>query len=462
MMKTTVLLFLFSVSLAAQAPKPANQACGACIRADEEFLANDALRGRGSGTEDEHIAAAYLGSELRRYGIEPAGDGGSYVQTVTISTRTVTGAPKLTVGATGQQTEFVHGKQIVVSAVGQDHVVAPLHKLMSAKGSLEKGDAVFISPSMCTGQGCLRSLTSLVNAGAAILLIPAGTGMDQQWQRLASRLPGAVVDMGGPAAGGTARVSIVFLDNEVTKTLAAAPDNTEINLFAELGPPQVQHTWNAAGILRGEDPDHAVLLSAHLDHLGVGQPVGGDAIYNGADDDASGCTAVLEMAHALGAGPKPKRTVLFVMFGSEEKDGFGARWWLDHPTVPLDHLIANLEFEMIGRADKAVKPDELWLTGWERSTLGPELARHGAKLVQDPHPAENFFTRSDNIALARRGIVAQTVSSFGLHNDYHRPSDDLQHLDFAHMEQAIGSMIEPVRWLVNSDFVPQWNPGGKP
>jgi Zn-dependent M28 family amino/carboxypeptidase len=109
-----------------------------------------------------------------------------------------------------------------------------------------------------------------------------------------------------------------------------------------------------------------------------------------------------------------------------------------------------------------VKPDQLWLTGFDRSNLGPELAKHGAKLVADPHPAEHFFERSDNFALARKGIIAQTVSSYGLHKDYHRPSDDVAHIDFAHMEQAIRSMMKPVRWLADSEFKPEWVAGKKP
>jgi hypothetical protein len=117
---------------------------------------------------------------------------------------------------------------------------------------------------------------------------------------------------------------------------------------------------------------------------------------------------------------------------------------------------------MIGRADSAVKPDELWLTGYDRSNLGPELAQHGAKIVADPHPDQNFFMRSDNYALARKGIVAQTVSSFGLHKDYHQVSDELKTIDWDHMTQAIGSMVGPVEWLVNSDFKPAWNEGKKP
>jgi Zn-dependent M28 family amino/carboxypeptidase len=224
-------------------------------------------------------------------------------------------------------------------------------------------------------------------------------------------------------------------------------------------------TRNVIAFLPGRDPklkDEVILLTAHLDHLGVGKPVNGDEIYNGADDDASGCVAVLQFARALAAGKAPKRTVYFVFFGSEETGGQGDQYFLEHPPVPLKDIVANLEFEMIGRPDSAIKPDELWLTGYERSNLGPELARHGAKLVADPHPDQHFFQRSDNFALAKRGVIAHTVSSFGLHKDYHQPSDDLAHIDFNHMEQAISSMIKPLEWLVNSDFRPEWVEGKKP
>ena len=97
----------------------------------------------------------------------------------------------------------------------------------------------------------------------------------------------------------------------------------------------------------------AILLTAHLDHLGIGPVVKGDAIYNGADDDASGSTAVIELARALSRGRRPRRTILFVLFGSEELGGFGNRYFLEHPPVPLDHIVANIEFEMIGRAGSA-------------------------------------------------------------------------------------------------------------
>ena len=185
----------------------------------------------------------------------------------------------------------------------------------------------------------------------------------------------------------------------------------EFNFFRE-GKKQ-WNTRNVIGLLRGRDEklkDEVILLTAHMDHIGIRAAVNGDDIYNGADDDASGCVAVLQLARALARKETPKRTVLFVFFGSEETGGQGNQYFLEHPPVPLKDIVANLEFEMIGRPDSAVKPGELWLTGFERTNLGPELSRHGAHLVADPRPKQNFFQRSDNYALAKKGIVAQYPS----------------------------------------------------
>jgi Zn-dependent M28 family amino/carboxypeptidase len=130
--------------------------------------------------------------------------------------------------------------------------------------------------------------------------------------------------------------------------------------------------------------------------------------------------------------------------------------------VPLERIVANLEFEMIGRPDPALSRDGLWLTGFNRSDLGPELDRHGANLAADPHPEQNFFQRSDNYSLARRGIIAQTVSSFGLHADYHQPSDEISRIDFPHLTRAIASMVEPIEWLAQTKWKPHWLRNGRP
>ena len=428
-------------------------ACAACIRSEMEFLAADAMRGRGSGTHDELVAATYVGTELERYGIAPAGDDGTYVQTADLSSRSAAAPPLMSFATAAGQMRWTHGKQIIVLGMPGPTVSGPLRKLKSFSDAIPKG-AFVLAPAGANP----TTMGGALQAGAAMLLVPASAQFEQRWAVLGKRLP----RLGSSVMGSNA---IVLLNGDAVNALKALPDGTTITLRARAAPEQKQKTWNAIGILRGSDPalaQQVVLLSAHLDHLGIGPPVDGDEIYNGADDDASGTTAVLEMARVLGSGTKPQRTVVFALFGSEEKGGLGSNWFLEHPPVPLESMVANLEFEMIGRPDPAVQPDELWLTGWERSNLGPALAEHGAKLVADPRPEQNFFQRSDNIVLAKKGVVAQTVSSFGLHPQYHRPSDDLSHIDWTHTEAAIGSMIAPVEWLVNSDFKPEWLPGKKP
>ena len=224
-------------------------------------------------------------------------------------------------------------------------------------------------------------------------------------------------------------------------------------------------TWNAIGILRGSDRRAAgevIMISAHLDHIGVNEALTGDKIFNGADDDASGSVAVMELARVLAAGKRPRRTIYFICFGSEERGGHGARYFIANSPVPLAQIVADLNLEMLGRPDPKLPAGTLWLTGFERSTLGPELARRGAAIVADPRPEQNFFQRSDNYTLALRGVVAHTVSSFGMHTDYHRPSDDVSKIDFPFMTRSLNSLVKPVRWLANSNFSPKWLPGQAP
>jgi hypothetical protein len=222
---------------------------------------------------------------------------------------------------------------------------------------------------------------------------------------------------------------------------------------------------NVVGVLPGQDPqlqDEAVVVTAHYDHLGIGQPVNGDSVYNGADDDASGTAAVLEIARLLGRGPAPKRTVVFLLVTGEERGMLGTRWYLDHPVVPLGRTVANLNVEMIGRPDSlAGGPGTGWLTGFERSTMGTMLREAGIPIVPDPRPDQHFFERSDNYAFARRGVVAHTLSTYDLHADYHRPSDEARFTNPAHMAQVIGAAVRAVRLLADGP-APQWAPGGRP
>jgi hypothetical protein len=222
---------------------------------------------------------------------------------------------------------------------------------------------------------------------------------------------------------------------------------------------------NVVGVIRGSDPvlkAEYVLVDAHYDHLGIGRPVNGDSIYNGADDDASGVTAVLEIARQMMKGPKPKRTVVFAAMMGEEVGLLGTNWFIAHPAIPLSNMAANLEIEMIGRPDSlAGGVGRAWLTGYERSNMGDQLAANGIPIVADKRLGEHFFERSDNIAFARRGIPAHTLSSFNLHTDYHQPSDDISHVDFVHMAGVVNAGARAVRLLTDGPK-PEWKPGGKP
>lgn len=222
---------------------------------------------------------------------------------------------------------------------------------------------------------------------------------------------------------------------------------------------------NVVGVLAGYDPalrDEVVLVTAHYDHIGVRQPVNGDSINNGADDNASGTVAMLEVARLLAATGGTRRTLIFVAFTGEELGGLGTRWYLLHPTRPLDKTVANLNIEMIGRPDSlAGGPGRAWLTGYERSTMGDGLAAAGIPIVPDPRPDQNFFRRSDNYAFALQGIPAHTLSSFNLHSDYHRPSDEAALADPDHMAQVIEATARAVRMLGDGP-TPSWKPGGRP
>jgi len=206
---------------------------------------------------------------------------------------------------------------------------------------------------------------------------------------------------------------------------------------------------NVVGILPGSDSvlgRETVIVGAHYDHLGIGPAVAGDSIYNGADDDGSGVIATLAIARALTSGPPLKRTVLFLLTTGEEVGLLGTRWYVAHPIVPLDQTVADLQIEMIGRPDPLVGgPGIGWLTGYERSTMGDIAKRAGLPIAPDPRPLQGFFERSDNIAFAMLGIPAHTISSYGMHTDYHAPSDEVAKIDFPHMARVVEATARLVR-----------------
>lgn len=427
------------------------------VRAQMNFLAGDALQGRGSGTMFERIAAEYIGSQFMQFGLEPAGEKDSqgnqtYVQTVEVAGRSMLQDVKIS----GDLGNSKFGKDFVAFEVSKPQLSGELQRIKFGD-TPKKGTIVLITPDAnAKFQEFGGKLAAIYAAGAEAIFIAETTELSEQWSSLAER------KLSQSRRGG----NLFLISKAMMNSLTNVADGTKIELTSQFAEGPKTYTWNAMGKINGSDPklsSEVILLTSHLDHLGLRPTApGDDKIFNGADDDASGSVAVLELARILAIGKKPKRTVYFVCFGSEEAGGFGARYFVNNMPFPKEKLVANLEFEMIGRPDVKVKPEELWLTGYERSNLGAELAKRGAKLVQDPHPEQNFFQRSDNIQLARAGVIAHTVSSFGLHKDYHQASDEVKTIDFKHMTYAINSMVKPVQWLINSDFKPVWYEGKKP
>jgi hypothetical protein len=438
--------------------------CASCVHSNLSHLAGPALHGRGSGTEDEHHAAQFIAGKLEQYGLEPAAGDGGFIQTGTVRSRAVVGDPTLTVDVKGAQPiVLTHGKQVVMAGLSQSLVSATMQKLdlnaeKTSPDDVTSGAAVLIKLKPGTTMEDARKVLAPYRSGkAAMVIIASSPAAQKMFDALAKQPPQVPQQIGNEEP--PRRAALVIAKQQTFDQLWSQSEGTTVTLKANISPWKETHTWNVLGKIEGTtEKDQIVLLSAHLDHLGV---VKGET-YPGADDDASGTAAVMELARVLAKEPKPKRTVVVALWGSEEEGMIGAQYFLRYPTFTVKDIVADLEFEMIGRPDPQVKPDELWLTGWDRTNLGRELAQHGAKLVADPHAAEKFFQRSDNYELAKEGIVAQTVSSFGLHKDYHQPTDTITKIDFQHMDQAIASMIGPVTWLVNTDFKPEWVEGKKP
>ncbi len=240
--------------------------------------------------------------------------------------------------------------------------------------------------------------------------------------------------------GASGRRHLVFPDEAIGNGEASS----------EIGPEVTAQ--NLVGLIPGSDParaEEAVIVSAHYDHLGIGSPVAGDSIYNGADDNASGVLGVLEIARAMAAHPPP-RTVLLLLTSSEEFGIRGARWYADHPLFPLEQTVAVLNLDTVGRPDPMVGGRGWsWLTGFDRTAIGEVVRYGGLPISPDPRPWRRYDYRSDHAAFSDVGVPAHTLCSYGDHDDFHRPSDETDGIDFEHLSMVIQATVGLVRELAS-------------
>jgi Zn-dependent M28 family amino/carboxypeptidase len=219
-----------------------------------------------------------------------------------------------------------------------------------------------------------------------------------------------------------------------------------------------QPVANVVGVLPGKSKkDEYVIFSAHYDHLGIGRPVNGDSIYNGANDDAAGTTAVIMLAKYFKAVGNNERTIVFAAFTAEEIGGFGSQYFSRQ--FDPSKVVAMFNIEMIGTESKWGK-NSAYITGFEKSDMGSILQRNlegtGFNFYPDPYADKDLFYRSDNATLARLGVPAHTISTSKMDNEpnYHRPSDQVETLDMSNMAMIIKSIALSSKTIVSGKDSP--------
>lgn len=465
-----LVLFLAGAAAAAGPLSPAErelmEAIGAnTLRGHLSFLASDLLEGRDTPSRGLDLAAEYIASQFRRFGLEPAGDQGTYFQNAPYVkvTQPMDGFHLRIETGDGKSWESSGAKLIALTGapvnlsglevvkVTLSSATAPLPPVGDVRG---KAVLLYVAQGLAPAVARNRILTTLQPA----LLVTYGVFPPAPF-----RLRPA-----GPSSPPPAP-TVITSDGEFSRLLDTLPDGaTTARLTARISGPREEPLAlrNVIARLPGSDPvlrNEAILLTAHYDHVGVSGRGDGDRIHNGANDDASGVATVLALAEALAARKlRPRRTLLFMTYFGEEKGLLGSRYYAAHPVHPLRDTVANLNFEHMGRTDDNEGPrlNQVTGTGLAYTTLGEALAATGGAtgVTTWTHPrnTEEFFARSDNQALADAGVPAMTVCVAWIFPDYHRPSDHWERIDLPNMERVVRAMGVAVTRIANSDTAPRW------
>ena len=416
------------------------------LKADVSFLASDALEGRGTPSKGLDIAAEYIASEFRRAGLEPAGDDG-YFQTANFSygSRNMDGV-ELTLDVGSRKIMVDRGSMAIMEpgAVNLDDV--PMVVMTDASQDMGDKPVLVNSPrTRSWGNG---------HPPLVVLMVQTPGG----------RTSGAPVLQPVPSLNPPI---LVVWDDAVREALAAGA--TDIQVSAHIPAPvgQPVKLRNVIGVLRGSDPalkDTYLVLTAHYDHLGVRGSGEGDHIFNGANDDASGTSSVVEIAKALAPlAQRPRRSIVFMTLFGEELGDLGSRYYCQHPVFPLAKTVADINLEQLGRTDDTEGPrlPQFNLTGFDYTDIAAFLSKAGEetgiRVVKHEKNSDSFFGRSDNAAFALAGIPSTTLSVSYMFPDYHRPGDEWQKLDYDNMAKVDATVALGILDMANRAQAPQWN-----
>jgi hypothetical protein len=480
------------------------------------FIASDEMEGRDTPSRGLDTTAKFIAMNLERWGFKPAGDDGTFFQKITLRRDFLDGAHS-SAEINGQK--FIYGEDFLPNAVGAT-LTGPLvyvghgwvvkAKNIDAYKGVDVKDKIIVVFGEGLPQGVTRAdLTGKMGEdwsspsvyaqqhGAKGILAIADYGMLLRWEQARQRLSSGLLArpqvekfmnqavLAVPVVGLSPKMATALFQGEKysAATLMSYGSGVEpMPVPAGNGPPvtvtlpfelnagkkvtftiaaksERPMTQNVVAVWEGVDPvlkSEYVALGAHYDHVGIGNPVNGDSIYNGADDDGSGTTALLSMAEAVShAQQKPKRSILFVWHCGEEKGLWGSRYFTDYPTIPLDHIVAQLNIDMIGRSKKEGDtntrnanlsgPNQIYVIG--STMMSTELGKLSETVnksylnlqydlrYDDPADPNRFFFRSDHYRYALKGIPIIFYFD-GVHEDYHRPGDEPQKIDYEKMEKV--------------------------
>jgi Zn-dependent M28 family amino/carboxypeptidase len=499
------------------------------IRAHTKFLSSDLLEGRGVGVRGGDLATDYIATQFALAGLKPAGDNGTYFQKVPLVGSETQHSSQLTAAAGGKTVSFKWSDEFVgttrrqqpnvnfdAEAIFVGHgITAPEFNWNDYAGADVKGKVVvlFTNEPPSTEQTFFggRALTyygrwtykyeeALRKGAVAAIIIhttpTAGYGWDvvkSSWGREDPqvKLAAGANDLAfagwisEPAAvnllAGTGHTLASLLKAADTRGFKAMPLNMRFkgNITSKV---RDIETRNVVGMVHGSDAklkEEAVVFSAHWDHLGIGDPVNGDAIYNGAVDNATGCGILLEMARAWASlGSKPRRSAIFVAVTAEEGGLRGSEYYGLNPFIPAARTAVNLNFDAFAPFGRT---KDIVVTGAERTTLWPTVQavakRFQYEIKPDPRPEQGSFFRSDHFSMARVGVPAFSINQgnqfhgkaadFGdtvfkefNAKHYHQPSDEFrEEWDFSGLEHIARFGFTLGMEVANQPRLPDWLPG---
>src|SRR5215203_4612907 len=421
-MKKVFLLFFITANVVACAQKPDGVISVQEVQRIESVLASNDMRGRRAGTPDIDKAAMFIADELKKAGLQPLKPNNFLQNFVMIRPKVVN------VKAEIDKTE-IGSKDIIVNTFEKEVKI-------DEKSGYE---IQYIK----AGQLFREKVQELANSKKNMIVF-VDTSFSRNFPRLAS--------FNAQAFGselGEHKTVVYILGDYQPKEFSIKAENTL----------QETNYANVVGIIPGKSKKNEyVIFSGHYDHLGIArQPVNGDSIYNGANDDAAGITAVIMLANYFKKLNNNERTLVFAAFTAEEVGGFGSQYFSKQ--FDPAQVMAMFNIEMIGTESKWGK-NSAYITGFEKTNIG-ELLQNNLKgsaftFYPDPYPDQNLFYRSDNATLARLGVPAHTISTSKMDSEphYHKPSDEVGTLDLANMTQIIKAIAESSKTIIAGKDTP--------